>query len=168
MNSWPVLASLAQRSPCILLAWTFVLAFLFAKLEIQIEGPHGWAANLPTWRLSKSSRLRWLFGGRQITGYHAYAFAFMAAAFHLPPVLFGQFSFAVEARILASLASFWMVEDFLWFAFNPAFGLAKFRREHVPWHPHWVLGVPVDYLVMMAAATALYAYSYWPRPPLPA
>ncbi|MCU0605802.1 MAG: hypothetical protein MUC33_24470 [Desulfobacterales bacterium] len=26
-------------------------AWLFALLEIQIEGRHGWAQNLPTWRI---------------------------------------------------------------------------------------------------------------------
>lgn len=145
-----------------LLAWIFLMAALFALLEIQIEGGDGWAARLPTWRVRASSRLRWLFGNREITGYHVFAFAFMAVVFHLPLVLFGHFSLRMEARILASLAVFWMTEDFLWFVFNPAYGLRRFRPRHIPWHPHWALGVPVDYWVMSALASALYAYSYWP------
>ncbi len=162
------IAPLFRHGPWAVLAWTALMAFLFAKLEIQIEGPHGWAANLPTWRLPKTSRFRRLFGNRDVTGYHVYAFAFMAAAFHLPLVLFGPFSLPFEARILASLAVFWILEDFLWFALNPAFGLARFKPQHVPWHPHWFLGVPVDYLAMSACALALYVYAYWPPGKTPA
>lgn len=161
MSAFVSIAPGLRHGPWVLLAWVALMAFLFAKLEIQIEGPHGWAANLPTWRLPKTSALRKLFGGREVTGYHVFAFAFMAAAFHLPLVLFGQFSLPLEARILASLAAFWILEDFLWFALNPAFGLARFKPQHVPWHPHWFLGVPVDYLVMSAGAAALFIYSYW-------
>ena len=31
-------------------AYFFFIAFILAHLEIQIEGPHGWAEKLPTWR----------------------------------------------------------------------------------------------------------------------
>jgi hypothetical protein len=154
------IAAALRHGPWVLLAWVALLAFLFAKLEIQIEGPHGWAAHLPTWRLPKTSRLRMLFGNREVTGYHVYAFAFMAAAFHLPLVLCARFSLALEARVLASLVAFWILEDFLWFALNPAFGLSRFDPRHIPWHPHWLWRVPVDYLVMAAGAVVLFAYSY--------
>ena len=33
------------------LLFVFVAALIFAKLEIEIEGPHGWAEKLPTWRI---------------------------------------------------------------------------------------------------------------------
>lgn len=162
MNAVASIRAAFHHGPCVLLIWITLMAILFAQLEIQIEGPHGWAANLPTWRLPKSSVFRTLFGGREVTGYHVFAFSFMAVAFHLPLALLAQFTLPLEARILASLAVFWILEDFLWFAMNPAFGLSRFRPMHVPWHPYWFLGVPVDYLVMSVGATALYAYSYWP------
>ena len=168
MISPAAIAAALRHGPWALLAWVALLAYLFAKLEIQIEGPDGWAANLPTWRLPKTSRLRRLFGNREVTGYHVFAFAFMAAAFHLPLILCEQFSLPLEARILASLAVFWVLEDFLWFALNPAFGLARFKPRHIPWHPHWLGGVPVDYLVMAAFAIILYAYSYGAFAPPPA
>ena len=152
--------------PWLCLLWIALMAFLFAQLEIQIEGPHGWASHLPTWRLPETSPLRLLFGGRPITGYHVFAFAFMAAAFHWPLALFGHFTLPLEARILASLALFWILEDFLWFVLNPAYGLSRFKKHHIPWHPHWFLGVPVDYLVMSAAAVTLFVYSVWAMAPL--
>lgn len=142
-----------------LLGWIALLAVLFAQLEIQIEGARGWAADLPTWRLPKDSAWRWLCGGRELTGYHVYAFAFMAAAFHWPLAFAGAWSLPLEARALGSLALFWLLEDSLWFAFNPAFGLRRFTPRHAPWHPRWFLGVPVDYFALAAAAGGLFAYS---------
>ena len=32
------------------LAFVLLIAYFMAKLEINIEGKHGWAENLPTWR----------------------------------------------------------------------------------------------------------------------
>lgn len=153
------------RHLLILLAWVAVLATLFAELEIQIEGANGWAAGLPTWRVNDAPLLRLFFGGRTITGYHVFAFSFMFCVFHLPLAVTGHFSWRLEARILGGLMLFWIVEDFLWFVLNPAFGLARLTPEHVPWHPHWFLGVPVDYIVFTLVAAALLFLAYRrPRP----
>jgi hypothetical protein len=158
MNAVPKISTL--RHVVLLLMWVALLATLFAELEIQIEGAHGWAAGLPTWRVDDAPILKLFFGGRAITGYHVFAFSFMFCVFHLPIVLVGHFAWRIEARILGSLMLFWMVEDFLWFVLNPAFGLAKFTPQHVPWHPHWLLGVPVDYIVFTLLAVALLFAAY--------
>ena len=150
-----------------LLLWLTLLAAVFAHVEIQIEGPAGWAANLPTWRLD-NSWLNALWGGKTITGYHVCVFAFMALVFHLPLFVHGTFSARLEARLLGGLMIFWIVEDFLWFVFNPAFGLAGFQPHRVPWHHHWVWHVPVDYVVALAAGVALFAWSYGRRVAPPA
>jgi hypothetical protein len=43
-------------------------------------------------------------------------------------VLQGRFSWRMEARCLSALMIFWIAEDFLWFAFNPDFGLVRFSQ----------------------------------------
>ena len=148
------------RHVVLLLAWVVLLATLFAELEIQIEGARGWAAGLPTWRITDQRLLKLCFGGREITGYHVFAFGFMFCVFHLPVAMAGHFSWRIEARILGSLMLFWIVEDLLWFVLNPAFGLAKLTPGTVPGHPHWLLGVPVDYLVYALLSAVLLWVSY--------
>lgn len=143
----------------LLLGWILLLSFFFAKVEIQIEGDGGWAANLPTWRIEQHWLLDLFWGGRPMTGYHAWAFSFMALAFHLPVFLQGRWTLQLEARILGSLMLFWICEDFLWFVINPAFGIRKFRPEHIPWHKHWCCRVPVDYLVFTVLGEFLLWYS---------
>jgi hypothetical protein len=146
--------------PVALLAFVTTLAFFFAMLEIQIEGPHGWAAALPTWRIEKHPLLDLFWGGRPMTGYHAWAFSFMAAVFHLPLILSAAFTLRMEARIIGCLAIFWIVEDFLWFVMNPAFGIRRFRPVHVWWHRRWLLRMPLDYVTFLAVGGALFAYSF--------
>lgn len=142
-----------------LLLWVALLGAVFAMVEIQIEGSAGWAANLPTWRVDHSW-LNHLCGGKTITGYHVWVFSFMALVFHLPLVLTGSFSWRLEARILGAVMVFWILEDFFWFLFNPAFGLGKFSPQFIPWHKHWLVGVPVDYILTLALGGALLAASY--------
>lgn len=143
-----------------LLVYISLLSYFFAQVEIQIEGPAGWAANLPTWRIENHWLLDLFWGGRAMTGYHAWVFSFMLLIFHLPCLLFGQWSAKIEQRIVGSLFLFWILEDWLWFVLNPAFGLARFYPEAVPWHKHWLFGLPQDYWVMGIPGLILLYVSY--------
>ena len=148
----------------LLLAWVLLLAFFFAKTEVHIEGENGWAAALPTWRIEKHWLLDIFWGGRPMTGYHAWVFSFIFFAFHLPILMNGEWSLRLEARTIACLQFFWMTEDFLWFVINPAFGLKKFRREHVPWHKKWFWFMPVDYWTFSLITIILIYYSFFGLP----
>lgn len=143
-----------------LIAWTLLLAYVFAKVEVQIEGKDGWAANLPTWRIETHPLLDVFWGGRPITGYHAWVFTFMAMVFHLPVFMAATFSLQIEARILGCLALFWIAEDFLWFVINPAFGMRRFHRRHIPWHKQWLGPVPLDYVTFCGVGGILLWWSY--------
>jgi len=139
----------------------FITSALFALVEIQIEGTAGWAGSLPTWKIDN----RWtrlLMSGRPLTGYHAYLFPFMAIMVHTPFGLgLASWTLPAEARTLSFLILFWTLEDFLWFVFNPQFGLRGFRKEHIWWHaPSWWWIMPRDYWINLPLSLALYAYSY--------
>ena len=60
-----------------MVTWTLLLSFFFAQLAIQVEGAAGWAANLPTWRIAQDWLLDLFWGGRPMTGYHAWVFPFI-------------------------------------------------------------------------------------------
>ncbi|HVL75051.1 MAG TPA: hypothetical protein VM406_03475 [Noviherbaspirillum sp.] len=141
------------------LAYTMMLALLFAQVEIHIEGDAGWAANLPTWRIEDHWMLDVFWGGRPLTGYHATMFSFIGLAFHLPAFFKPRWGWPDEARVLGCLMVFWIVEDFLWFVTNPGYGIGRFTEEHIAWHKHWFLFAPVDYWVFGMIALALLVYS---------
>ncbi len=135
-------------------------SLLFALVEIQIEGPDGWAARLPTWRVD-NNWTRWLLGRKPLTGYHLYAAAFIAALLHFPYALsLVSFSWKTEFRILSFMVLFWIIEDFLWFVCNPHFGLQKFRPQFIWWHaPSWWWVVPRDYVLFTPVGLLLYYLS---------
>lgn len=146
------------------LAFVFGLiaaAAFFALLEIQVEGRAGWASNLPTWRV-ENRWTRLLLGSRAITGYHVYAHLFVLVALHLPFALgLAPLTWQAEARVLAFLILFWILEDFLWFVFNRDFGIARFTREHVWWHaPAWWWIMPREYWIFAPIGLALYILSW--------
>lgn len=146
-----------------LIFWTVLLAFFFANVEVQIEGGAGWASNLPTWKVEKHWLLDIFWGGRPMTGYHAWIFSFMFLVFHLGIFQIGKWSWSIECRIIASLMIFWIVEDFLWFVINPAYGLQNFSPQKVPWHINWFLGIPVDYWTFTGIAVLFFFFSFRKR-----
>ena len=146
--------------PLILLFYIALLGLFFAMTEIQIEGANGWACALPTWRIENHWLLDIFWGGRPMTGCHAWVFSFMFLVFHLPQVMGGSFRWMIELRCLGSLMLFWIVEDFLWFVLNPCYGFDKFAPQFIPWHKKWLLGMPTDYLVFTCVGLSLIIASF--------
>lgn len=124
-------------------AYFFLIALILAHLEIQIEGAHGWAEKLPTWRWD-SSTVRRVFG-KPVTGYHVCLVTCILLFLHVPQFYDG--SWEREADLLAMFFLLTVTWDFLWFACNRHFGVARFRRGQIWWFPAWTLGVPREYFV---------------------
>ena len=132
-------------------------AFTFARVEIEIEGPHGWAENLPTWRISN----RWtklLYGSRPLTGYHLWMQLFVVLMAQLPFALSAwHLTWGRELQVVGFIMLFFIIEDFLWFVLNPAYGLRRFRRENIWWHaPTWWWIMPRCYWIFTAIGLAAF------------
>jgi len=126
-------------------AYFFLIAFVLAHLEIQIEGPHGWAEKLPTWRWDSRAVRRWF--GKPVTGYHLCLVTLILLFVHVPQLYGG--SWEREADLLAMFFLLTVTWEFLWFACNRHFGVSRFRKGHIWWYPTWTLGVPRPYLLMI-------------------
>jgi len=117
------------------LVYILALAVILALWEIQIEGKNGWAEKLPCWRIEKGWIVR-VMGGRPFTGYH----------------------WRLESLLLGSLIGIMVVEDFLWFIFNPHYGLKKFKKGEIWWHKNWWGPVP-DFLLPALILACILIYS---------
>ncbi len=142
---------------CIVLIW---VSYCFAEVEIAIEGGHGWAENLPTWRLSPHNWASLLFfSGKPATGYHVWMEVFILSILHIP-YLYTTPTWSIELEILAFFFLFSVLEDFLWFVRNPAFGIKNFRAEKIWWHQkNWWWIMPRDYYILSTLGVVLYAIS---------
>ena len=94
----------SRRTLVFTVLWTLLLAYVFANVEVQVEGAAGWAGNLPTWRIEHHWLLDLLWGGRPMTGYHAWAFPFMALFFHFPLIFHGTWTWRAQARVIGCIA----------------------------------------------------------------
>jgi hypothetical protein len=135
-----------------------VLALVLALVEIEIEGPYGWAEKLPTpYRVS--GRLARLFGlvlgGKPLTGYNLLMFTATLVAFHLPFAFAAPWTAARELALLAAWVAWSALWDLLWFLLNPAYGWRRFRPGTVWWHRRWLWRLPLDYWVAAAASLVL-------------
>jgi len=126
------------------------LAVVLALWEIQIEGKNGWAGNLPCWKVEKKWIVK-ILGGRPLTGYHFFMVTFLVLMIHFP-FFFTNWDYRKEMKVLGFLVALLTTEDFLWFVFNPHYGLKKFRKGEIWWHPNWWGPVPDFYWWNMALA----------------
>ncbi|MBI3559424.1 hypothetical protein HY085_03430 [Candidatus Gottesmanbacteria bacterium] len=131
-------------------------ATLLALLEIQIEGQNGWAQKLPTWHLKNSFKK--LLNLPEITGYHIFLFIFVLAIFQFPFFMGLEFNFKNEIFILKTLFLVLLLEDFLWFALNPKWGLKRFFKEEIPWQPQKLLFFPKNYWLAVLFILFLHFY----------
>ncbi len=136
-------------------------SLLFALVEIHIEGPHGWAGNLPTWRI-ENRWTRLFYGKRPLTGYHLYVQLFVLVMANVIWFLgLTPFTWRGEARVMAFVILFWITEDFIWFLLNPAFGIRRFTKQHIWWHaPTWWWFMPRDYWIFIPIGLLLYYVSH--------
>jgi hypothetical protein len=129
------------------------MAFILAHWEIQIEGKDGWAAKSPGWRIEKGWLVK-IAGGRPLTGYHVFMTVFIIALVHLP-LFFVSWSWRRECLLLGFYVGMVLLEDFLWFAFNPYFGIKNFRQGKIWWHKTWWGPVPSLYWFLLVIAVLL-------------
>ena len=138
-------------------AYAFGASLLLAFVEIQIEGPDGWAKNLPTWRdrpdwaapdnlwfRFASGTFRRMSGGNRLTGYHMSLLSFLLVVM-LFPVMFAQDRGATALLCLGHFFIMTVTWDFLWFVFNPHYGLKRFKPKFIGWHPRRLGPMPLPY-----------------------
>lgn len=138
--------------------FVFLAALLFAKLEIQIEGKHGWAENLPTWRVQKDWFKFLPAGKKPLTGYHFYFWLLLFVIFHFV-LLYTPWSIKLEFFILSSYVLTLWVEDFLWFVLNPYYGIRKFNKKNISWHKKWLGIFPLQYYFYLLIWSLLFYFA---------
>lgn len=136
-----------------------LFSFFVAKAEINIEGKHGWAKKLPTWR-KKNKFTKLILGNYPLTGYHFWMFSSFLLLFHFPFFLNSDWNISSEFRILAFFLFFALMEDFFWFIFNPFFGLKKFNKKNISWHRNWFGIIPWSYLKLFFGGLFFLLLSY--------
>ena len=142
----------------------FGYALLFALVEIEIEGPHGWAERLPTWFrvTTPAARLYGLFmRGKPLTGYHAVMFVLPLWSFHLGFFARRLLELGGRGGDAGRLPGLGRDLGSALVLLNPRFGWARFRKGEVWWHGRtWIGRFPIDYWGALALSIAVAASAH--------
>lgn len=134
-----------------------LFALVYAWIEIEIEGPNGWAKQLPTPQKVLA----------HLSLYHVYMV--VLAALVIGGVLYYREKMTESSekiwirglKILGEfiflLILFFLAQDFLWFVMNPSYTVLRYSKAFVPWHSHWILGVPLFNYIGLAMLGILVA-----------
>lgn len=127
----------------------------FAYSEAVLEGEEGWARNKKVWRF-KISR------NHDYTSYHVvtYYILFPILLFVLPSILVG-FSWRLTWILLISYLIGTILEDFMWFVFNPYRPFYKWNHVDTTWYP-WIkvgrFALPLSYVTKLFLAAVVFVY----------
>ncbi len=133
------------------LAWVLLGFFALAFLEKTVEGEHGGGEATAGWRKS--------FFGYEVKEYHFWLWYVAVPIFVFSPLVV----FGFDSRLFGTLAVGYLLggplEDFVYFAVNPHFGLRRWNSKEATWMPWFRLGryeIPKFYVRNLAASVALW------------
>ena len=141
-------------------SFLFWSALIYALLEIEMEGKHGWCEKLPT-----AKRVVGPF-----TLYHVYMNIFIVIMISM--IFIPRFYVACNSSeftpwsavccFVFYLLLWFLLEDFLWFVMNPHYTLCKYKKEHIKWHTQWVGPVPLhNILGILGLVAVAFAEGSW-------
>ena len=153
-----------------------MLALLFAAIFASVS-KKPYVTDLPAWRPNPNfwlTKVAYWFPnfGRPVDGMDTFALLFAGitclllvpiwSALHNHP-----FPIAEWFEIVAYFIAFAVIEDCVWYAVNPAWGLRRFRRKNLPYWMYkiWLFGIPSQYWEGCLGSLGMAIASAWLREP---
>ena len=117
--------------------FVIITSTLYSLIEIEIEGENGWCKKLPTPPIIN-------IGTKNMTLYHIYMLLFIITIVSFQTNLALEISSIVYT--ISHIFMFIVLEDTMWFIFNPFYTVEKYSKEKIWWHSNqpWILGIPLD------------------------
>ena len=127
----------------------FFLALSFALFEVESEGKYGWASKSQTWIVPPDRFPWWLrrIFPKPLTGYHLFLFVGALLVTHIPFIAGVSWSVSLELQTIALYFTWTPLWDYLWFLFNPHYGVKMLGSRDIWWYrqSRWIGGkVPFE------------------------
>ena len=163
---WPIWFALGEMTfwmwigLCVNLA---ISKISYSKMEVCMEAVDensGFGKNFPCKKWKLKGILNKITGERPyFTEYHIWMTIFLLSIFHWPLWFTCWELWRMELFMLGVFWIFLVIEDFLWFVFNPYFGLKRFKPEHIWWHTKWIWKAPDFYWQFIPLGAGLIVLS---------
>ena len=117
----------------LIVIYVMLIYVAIAFWEAYVEGRNAWDRRKYGWKINFKTS----FLSRPLTAYHFWSWLVMIPMFlMLPLVIFGW-----DKSLFWLLVSCWflgaVLEDFLWFVFNPEVSIKEFNERDADWH-YWI------------------------------
>lgn len=134
-----------------------MLAFVgLAFLEVTVEGDQGGGEGTKGWRRS--------IGGYRLKEYHFWLWIVVVPLFVFSPLAVMGWNPAVFGTLAVAYLLGGILEDFVYFLANPAYGLKSWNSRGATWMPWMRLGrfeMPQFYARNAAAAVIVWVLFVW-------
>ena len=132
-----------------LLYFTLIFSLLYSLIEIEIEGKYGWMEKAYSVGVLEA-------GGKNFTLYHIYMILVLILIYaYVTDLKMNSKSIGV---FIFHITLFLLLEDFLWFVFNPYYTIKKYNKN-INWHSNqkWLFGMPLhNYIGIMILLLMTY------------
>ena len=125
------------------LCFILLSSFVYSLIEIELEADQGWMKKIPT---AKALNL----GGKELTLYHVYMIIMITISVCFQNRM--DFTLSSFLHSASYVFLFILLEDVLWFIFNPYFTIKKYKKEYIWWHASqpWIYGMPLHNYTVIA------------------
>ena len=130
--------------------FVIITSTIYSLIEIEIEGNAGWCQNLPTPVVTR-------LGSKNMTLYHIYMLLFIVTIVSFQTSL--RYNLYSIIHTMSHIFIFIVLEDTMWFIFNPFYTIDKYSKDKIWWHSNqpWLFGIPSDiYKVVLSILLGSY------------
>jgi len=133
---------------------------IFLAVQMAMVATALWESRIEGKNIGGSTQTGWKINilGTKFTEYHFWLWI-VAYPLLLSIPLIISFSWKLLAVLLSSYLIGLVLEDFMWFVFNPFFGLNKFNSKEVKWYAWLKIGhfeIPAFYPIYTLLALMIY------------
>lgn len=133
---------------------------IFIVIQLAMLATALWEARIEGENIGASQQTGWKIKilGMNFTEYHFWLW-FVAYPFLLAVPLTFNFSWHLFTIVVCSYFIGLVLEDFMWFVFNPKFPVSRFNSENVKWYPWLKIGkfeIPFFYLFSIILSAMIY------------
>ena len=102
------------------LLFVLLTSLVYSLIEVELEGKNGWMTKIPTAKVV-------YMGGKHMTLYHIYMILMITLSVGYQNNM--QYTIPSFLYSASYVFLFLLLEDFLWFVFNPYFTIKRYKKH---------------------------------------
>ncbi len=133
--------------------WVYLAMIAMSFWESEVEGRKAWDRGKMGWKIK--------IGRYCLPAYHFFVFWVMWPLLLTLPLIIYGWDLKLLGILMSAYFSCLVLEDFMWFVFNPARPFAKWNPKETTWYP-WIrigkFATPLSYAIKLILAVLILIF----------